>query len=275
MKTKHILITLLILFKCISAFCQQPPPEFFNGLDLLQTDKTAAKKDFLVSIQKSPQFHGAYHFLGVIYLDEQKPDSAIWCFKKAVELNKANVNHTREMAYTRLVQTYLGQKDFKNAFDTGWEGLQQYADSKLIGTALRDNCLWSFYTIENGLDPAYLSTNIKPEYVVNCISEEYLILRNLRVNGESLQFTGQALVNKNGSAYDVLRCKYAGSGDKDTSVYFKINWDMNTYMGEGKVAPQQPVIDDTSKPVYDRVGASLVADNKAVLKDVIEKLLVK
>ena len=29
------------------------------------------------------------------------------------------------------------------------------------------------------------------------------------------------------------------------------------------------------KPVYDRVGASLIADNKAVLKDVIEKLLAK
>jgi hypothetical protein len=275
MKTRHLLITLLVLLKSIDAFCQAPPPEFFNGLDLLNTDKPAAKKDFLVAIQKAPLFHGSYHFLGVLYLDEQKPDSAIWCFKKAVDLNKANVNHTREMAYTRLIQTYMTQKDFKNAFDAGWEGLQQYDDSKMIGSALRDNCLWSFYITENGLDPAYVSTDVKPEYIVNCISEEYLILRNLKVNGENLQFAEQALVTKDGKAYDVMHCKFFGGGDKDTSVYFKINWDMNTYMGEGKVAPQQPVISDVGKPVYDRVGASLIADSKAVLRDVIEKLLTK
>jgi len=274
MKTRHLLITLLILFKSTGAFCQEPPPEFFNGLDLFSNDKPTAKKDFLAAIQKAPLFHGSYHFLGVIYLDEQKPDSAIWCFKKAVDLNKANVNHTREMAYTRLIETYMAQKDFKDAFDAGWAGLQQYADSKMIGSALRDNCLWSFYITEDGLDPSYLASDIKPEYVVNSISEEYLILRNLRVNGDHLQFTGQALVYKKKIPYDVLHCKFSSGGDKDTSVYFKISWDMNTFI-EGKTAAQQPVINDAAKPVYDRVGASLIADDKAVLKDVIEKFLAK
>jgi hypothetical protein len=270
MKTKHLLLTTLLFLQSICAFCQEPPTEFFNGLDLYKTDLHSAKLDFLEAVEKAPYFHGSYHFLGAIYLTENRPDSAIWYFKKSISLNTGNVNHTREMSYVRLIDTYTFQSEFQNAFDAGWEALKQYPDNKSVKAELRDLCLWAFYIKDDHLDPSYLSHDIKDKYIVNSISEEYLILRNLNANGEYLQMTSQALAQKADGPYDVFKCTLSQS-KKEVEVDFKINWDMNKDFG-GKTTPQQPIIDDTTKPIYERIGAMLVADNKTDITAAIQKL---
>jgi hypothetical protein len=270
MTARYLILTTLLLIST-TAFCQRPPQEFFSGLDLINTNQPEAKKDFLIAIEKDSLFHGSYHFLGVIYLGEHKPDSAIWCFKKSIALNPGDVNHTKEMAYVRLINTYTDQQDFQNAFTTAWETYKLYPDNANIASELKSICLWSFYIKYNQLNPAYLSPDIKDEYIVNSIPEEYLILRNLRVDDEPLVMSSQSLVNKKGASYDVLKCTPKRS-DKSIDIYFKINWDMNKYYG-GKVAPTQPVIDDTKNPVYERIGAMLVADDKTDLKTAIEKMI--
>jgi len=259
-----------MFIQCTSAFCQAPQ-EFMTGLKLVGTDQEAAKKDFLMAIVKDSSFYGSYHFMGVICLNEHKPDSAIYYFKKSIALNKGNINHTREMAYARLISIYTDQEDFQNAFTTAWETFKEYPDNNVFSSALKDICLWSFYIKYDHLDPGYLSPEAKDEYVVNSIPEEYLIVRNLRVDGEYLNVAQQSLVEKNGASYDVLKCTLSRS-KKEVVLNFKINWDMNKDFG-GKTSPQQPVIDDASKPVYERVGAMLIADNKTDLKSAIEKMM--
>jgi len=271
MKTRHLLLTTLLLLQSIRAICQEPPTEFFNGLDLYKTDMHSAKIDFLEAVEKVPQFHGSYHFLGVIYLTEQQPDSAIWYFKKAILLNTGNVNHTKEMSYVRLIDTYIIQKDFQNGFSQAWEAFQQYPDNRSVKAQLRDLCLWAFYINDDHLDPSYLSHDPKDKYVVNSIAEEYLILRNLNVNGEYLQTVSQALAERKDGPFDVFKCTLAVS-KKEVEVDFKINWDMNKYFG-GKTEPQRPVIDDANKPIYERIGAMLIADDKTDIKTAVEKLL--
>jgi tetratricopeptide (TPR) repeat protein len=252
-------------------FAQQPPKEFFDGLDLLSTDHAHAKQDFQAAIQKAPQFHGSYHFLGVLYLYEHKPDSAIANFIKSIALNDGNVNHTREMAYVRLINTYTQQQDFQDAFKTGCDAYNLYPDSRSIFNALKETCLWSYYIKHNQLDPAYLSADIKQEYVVKSIDEEYLILHNLRVDDHYLAMNSQSLVSKNGHSYDVLKCVLSNT-EQSVEVNFRIDWDMNVYFG-GMPGPTREVIDNTQNPVYERVGAMLVSDNKTDLKEAIKKLL--
>src|ERR1700744_1572106 len=101
MKTKNLIILLSLLLSGFNAFCQAPPQEFFTGLGLITSNKAEAKKNLLIAIQKAPTYYGSYHFLGVIYITEHKPDSAIWSFKKCIEFNQGNINHTKELAYIR------------------------------------------------------------------------------------------------------------------------------------------------------------------------------
>ena len=256
---------------CTRTFAQQPPKEFFDGIDSLYTNRAVAKASFKVAIQKAPQFHGSYHFMGVIYLYEHKPDSAISSFIKSIALNEGNVNHTREMTYVRLINTYTQQQDFQDAFKTGWDAFNIYPDSKSIPGALKDACLWSYYIKHNQLDPAYLSTDMKTEYVVKSIDEEYLILHSLRVDDHYLVIGSQSLANKKGKYYDVFRCTVSNT-KQNVEVDFKIDWDMNTYFS-GMAGPTEEVTKDSKLPAYERVGAMLATDYKTDLKAAIEKLL--
>jgi hypothetical protein len=271
MNARKLVLTLLVFIQSINAFCQAPPREFFDGLKMMTTDQPGAKSNFLTAIQKDSSFYGSYHFMGVICLNENKPDSAIWYFKKSIALNSTNASHTKEMAYARLITTYTNQQDFQEAFATAWECANKYPDNTDFTSSLRDICLWSFYIKDDHLNPSYLSPNLKDEYIVTSIAQEYLILRNLRVNDEYLSMSRQSLVTKKGASYDVFNCTLSKT-KKEVTVNFKINWDMNMYYG-GNTAPQKPVIDDKSKPVYERVGAMLIFDSKTGLKEAIQKLM--
>jgi tetratricopeptide (TPR) repeat protein len=271
MKTKYFTLTALLLVQCVFAYCQRPPQEFIDGLQLFKTNKSQARKELLIAIQKAPDYYGSYHFLGIIYAGEHKPDSAIWCFKKSIALNTANINHTREMVYVRLINAYTNQDDFQDAFTIAWDSFKQYPDNTNIATSLKNLCLWAFYIKHDHLSPSYLSTDVKDEYVANSIPIEYLILRNLRLNDDPLKWTTQALVNKKGGSYDVFTCVDPKT-NTNFEISFKINWDMNKDFG-GKVPSTKDVIDNAKNPVYERVGAMLVADNKTDVKLAIEKMM--
>jgi hypothetical protein len=230
MRNKIFILAILFFLKSSAAFCQALPQEFINGLRQINNDKPAAKLSFLAAVSKAPSFHGSYHFLGVIYLNDHKPDSAIWYLKKAVELNKQNVNHTTEFSYSRLIATFISKQDYENAFAAAWDAYKLFPESTALLSGLKDACLWAYYTKNNGLDPKYSSIDPRDEYVVNNIDEEYLIVRSLLVNDHNLNVAGQSPVNKKGSAFDVLTCSIAATNDS-RKIDFKINWDMNKYFG--------------------------------------------
>jgi tetratricopeptide (TPR) repeat protein len=254
-----------------NAFCQMPVPEFFEGLKLVATNKPEAKKNFLKALSKDAQFHGTYHFLGALYMADNNLDSAAWYLKKAVDLNPGNVNHTKELSYLRLINNFSYQQDFKNGFATAWDCVKLYPDNKIIMQALKDLCLWAFYIKYDHLDPGYLAQAAKPEYVVNNIAQEYLILRKIRVDDEAPTVTNVLTQKKKGAQYDVLTCSLPNS-KQTLTVDFKLTWDLTKDFG-GKFVPAQPVIADSKSPVYEKIGAMLSADDKIDVKAAIEKLM--
>lgn len=269
MNAKPVFFLIALMALCFKTFAQNPPEEFFNGLKLVTTDRPAAKIQLLEAAKKAPEFHGTYHFLGVIYTNQHKPDSAIYYYKKSIALNAGNVNHTKEMTYARLINEYIYQKDFKNAYATGVEASNSYPDNRAILSALRDACLWSFYIGAKSLPASYISADAKDEYNVETINQEYLIVRFLRLNDNAVGVVSQALANKSNGPYDILTCQ---TYDKQPlTVNFKINWDMGKDFG-GKPLPTQSFIDDKSKPAYERLGAMLHANAKTDVKAEIAKL---
>ncbi|MEO3407448.1 hypothetical protein AAFN85_26245 [Mucilaginibacter sp. CAU 1740] len=270
MNTFKSLILTVLLFKITTSFAQVPS-EFAAGLKLVDVDKAAAKANFQAAMVKDPSFFGTYHFLGVFCLNEHKPDSAIWYFKKSIELNKNNPANTAEFAYGRIIFTYISMHDFKNAFDVAWQAYKLFPDNSGLSDRLRDVCLWAYYTQNNKLDPNYSSFDPQAEYVVNSVDEEYLITRAILIDDRDLNVTSQSLGNKNGARYDVLTCSIGETG-KTQKIDFKINWDMAKYPG-GNSGPLNDVIANSQKTVYERVGAMYIKDNKIDLAAEIKKML--
>jgi hypothetical protein len=266
-----LLITLLYITVGFNAFSQGFPAEFMAGLKQIQSaDKAGAKANFLLAVDKAPTFFGSYHFLGDICQGDNKLDSAAWYFKKSIELNTNNLNHTKELTYARLVNNYVYQHDFKGGFDVAWDALKQFPESNNIKAALKDLCLWAFYIKYDKLDPSYLGIELKEEYLVNSIPQEYLIVRRIKVDGETPVVTGQSVGTKNKATYDMLTCNIPPQ-KKTITVNFKLNWDLTKDFG-GKIPATAPVIGDTKKPVYERLGAMLIADDKVDVKAAIEKM---
>lgn len=268
---KRLMTSTCIALIVIASNSQTPPEEFFKGLDLLSTNLNQAKKEFKIAYQKDSLFHGSSHFLGVIFLREDKPDSAIDFFRKSIRLNVGNLSHTKEMTYVRLIDTYLNQIDFKSAFSTAWQAYLVYPENSVIVQDLRDVCLWAFYINYNELDSSYLTSQLKQEYIVNSVPEEYLIIRRIRINDNSISFNSQRVQRIKKENYDIINCSYS-ENENPIDIKFKINWDMNKYFG-GKVADTKSIYEDTTHPIYERIGALLVSDSKINLKEEINKLL--
>lgn len=267
---KRIIITIYLVINVFTVFCQTPPNEFFKGLDLVTTKPHEAKKEFQSAIIKDSTFHGSYHFLGVIYLNDKAMDSAIICFKKSILLNTKNGSHTREMAYARLILAYLYKLDFTNSFIVAKDALYQYPENNVIKQYLKDVCLWSFYINHNGLDSSYLTTDLKEEYIVNSVPEEYLILRTLRINDEPLNFESQMLLMEEKANYDVLTCSQKKSGS-EIELKFRLNWDFKTEKG-GRVVNTDNIYNNSELLIHERIGALLVDDSNIDILKEYEKL---
>lgn len=269
MKARYIFLLLLVTVTT-KVFCQMPPNEFFAGIKLVPTDKVEAKKQFILALNKDPQFYGTYHFLGTIYMAANNLDSAAWYFNKSVSLNTANVNHTKELTYLRLINNYAYQHDFKNGFDKGWAWVKEYPTNANLLAALKDLCLWAFYIKYDRLDAAYLAQEIKPEYLVNSVAQEYLIMRKLRVNDEVPVMKEQVMRSKNGANYDVITSTIPTT-KQTVTLNFKLNWDMMKEFG-GKMPNAKAVIDDSKSAIYEKIGAMLLADDKTDVVAAITKL---
>jgi len=272
MKTHHWFTGIMLVWLSVlggSLAAQTAPAAFVKGLELINSNAAEAKTQLLIAQHEDPAFHGTYHFLGVLYLDENKLDSAVACFNQAITLNPTNANKTKEMAYLRLVDVYLYQHDFERAFATAWNAFQLFPNNLAIKQNLHDVCLWAFYVKHNGLNINYMSKDLIDEYVVRSISEEYLIIRRKMVDGAHLYVESQSVLEKNKVFYDVLTCTQASG--KKFHVVFKLDWDFNINFG-GQVANTDDVYADSSNSIAERLGALLVTDARIDLKKEIDKL---
>jgi len=263
-------LLIFLLFYSVPAFCQ--PEEFYAGLKLMSKDELAAKASFQLAIKKDSTYHGSYHYLGVICLEKHQLDSAAWYFSRALILNKNNDRHTKEFTYLRIIDTYLQKLDFAKACKFAYQAYQVYPKNPEFGIALKDVCLWSVYIKYDGLNPAYILPDLKTEYVVNSVAQEYLILRKIRVDGEYLMVTSQSYFKKDTSAYDQFDCHLSKSKKKIT-VDFKLNWKVDIGNSGGTPPDIDGLANDKARPVYERIGAMLIDDEQKDLRVAVKEVM--
>ena len=270
MKLKLTILCAVLLFNFSDLSAQKLPAEFFEGIKSFASNRIQAKKDMLATIAKVPNFHGGYHFLGVIYSEAGQQDSAIYYLDKAVALNTENLQKTKEMSLARLIEAHTYKHDFEKAFKIGLAAYELFPENTSIATNFKDACVWSYYLKYEGLDKGYLSPNLKENYGVTSIAQEYLIIRKLIYKGERVQSTRQTMQTIENASYDVHKL-VTPADSTEKILKFKLNWDLNTEFG-GKAFPKDPIIANRKNPIYERLGAILANEYRSDLKTELAKL---
>jgi len=240
---------------------QRPPEVFMEGLKNFQTNPELAKKQFYEALALDSTFFGSYNFIGILLADEKKYDSSIYYLENSARLNTANTNHTKEMTLQRLPRTYVYVGDFEKAYKTALGAVKEYPTNKNLLFILREVCLWSYNVNYGGLSKNYLVPELKSEYNVNSVSQEYLVMRNLVVNGKGLTFKSQSFDGKR----DMLYCDAGGA---EVKLIFNLGWDVMKTFGDN-MPDYKIVYQDKSKHIWNRLGAILSHDaNTELLKEI-------
>lgn len=260
-----LLLAILFVVNGLPSFSQSPPKVFFDGLDNYSSNPSLAKQLFIRAIQEDSAFFGSYNFLGTILDQEMKYDSAISCLQLAVKLNPGNVNQTREMTLEHLCRTFLHSGNFEEAYNTAINSLNEFPGNKYLLKELSDICLWAYNTEYGGLSKEYLHPEIKPEFFVNSVSQEYLIMRNITINNQNLSLVSQSY--NPGKNTDLLTCSV--KGEKENRVLtFKLGWDVLKTFGDS-MPDYKIVYDDKNANIWSRIGAILMHErNTDILKEI-------
>ena len=216
----------------------------------------------------APEDYGGYNFYGVCLFGERKYDSCVVYLKKSIELNKLNFKHGKEMTAVRLIRTYIYLGKFDEAFQLALEFAKEFPENPKLMSELRDVCLWSYHINNENLSKNYLSNEMLPEYTVTGVSQEYLIMRNIKINDKNLFFKSQGLNLE--KKQDYLNCEINRTQDS-VKITFNLNWDLTREFG-GKFYDSKMVYNDKNKSVCERIGALLKEDAKIDLIKEIEKL---
>lgn len=272
MKKLFLICTILTILN-FNSFSQNPQEIANKGFELIeQNNYEEATKVFKNLIALAPTNYGGYNFVGLCYSQGIEYDSTIFYLKKSIELNSANFKNSREMTISRLIRTYLQKMDFKSAFELAYNSLKEFPNNNNLKTDLKDVCLWSYNINFEGFDKTYISRKPKDFYEVTSVSQEYLVLRHLRINDLKLNLITQKLDGENNS--DILVCGY--NNGKDTiNLIFKIKWDMNKEFGGKLFSNPEKESENKNNYIWDRIGAKLINEPKLALIEEIEKIIAK
>lgn len=274
MNKTFFLILLLELTLFNSQIKAQNPQELANkGFDLIDKNEfTKAIVVFKELIELTPSNYGGYNFVGLCYSQSEEHDSTIYYLLKSIELNSANLKRSREMTISRLIRTYMQKYDFKSAFELAYKSSKEFPENPILKTDLKDVYLWSYNINFEKLNKSYINKKPIEEYNVTTVSQEYLIMRNLRVNDLKLNFIKQGLNYED--KIDILTCTYNKNADT-IRLNFKINWDLNSEFGGKFYSNSDSEFKNIENNIWDRIGAKLNFDAKIDLIEEIDKILQK
>lgn len=266
---KFIILTLILISISKYANAQSASDYYTTGVEFLKQNKLQeAKYNFNKLIELAPEDYGGYNFYGICLFSEANYDSCVPYLKKSIELNLLNHRHSKEMTISRLIRTYIYLAKFSDAFELAYKSSKEYVDNPNIKAELKDVCLWSYFISHEGLSKEYLSNNLNPSYDVTAVSQEYLIMRNIKVNDKNLFFKSQSF--NIAKKQDYLICGINKTQDS-VRLTFNLKWDLFNEFG-GKYYDSKKIYNDKSKPVYERIGALLKEDEKLDLIKEIERL---
>jgi hypothetical protein len=144
--------------------------------------------------------------LGLAYDLNDQRDSAVFYYKSSIKNSGKNPPLA---AIDNLIRVQLRQLDFQAAYATAWDALQKYPGNKVFIEEFKEVCKWSYFINHLQFEKSYLSsTQLHKEYPVKSISEQELIVKNIRNNQDQNLHVGNRQYK---GTYELWKCNYQGS----------------------------------------------------------------
>lgn len=163
-------------------------------------------KPFLLTVYEEMPRPLCGYWLALAYDIENQRDSAIFYYKSSIQNSPQK---PQLAAWDNLIRVQLRQLDFEAAYATAWEALQKYPGNKVFIEEFKEVCKWSYFINHLQFEKAYLSsTELHKEYTVKTITEQELIVKNIRNNQGQFLHVGNRQYK---GTYELWKCSYNGS----------------------------------------------------------------
>lgn len=163
-------------------------------------------KPFLLTVHHEMPRPLCGYWLGLAYDLNNQRDSAVFYYKSSIKNSGKNPPLA---ALDKLIRVQLRQLNFEAAYATAWEALQKYPGNKAFIEEFKEVCKWSYFINHLQFEKSYLSsTELHKEYPVKTISEQKLIVKNIRNHQDQVLHVGNRQYK---GTYELWKCNYHGS----------------------------------------------------------------
>lgn len=258
---KHILILCL---SCIAlqSYAQDPIKEaWYKAKDLCNEGEYNEAKPYLLQVYKEMPRPLCCFFLAVTYDINNEIDSALYYYEKSIK----NSRKPQLASVDNIIRLYLRQGKLDKAYELALDAIKKYPNNEVLIDEFKQVCKWSYFTKHEKLPIEYLTNStVQESYKVNTITEQYLIIKNLR-DEKNKQFH----VGNRGykGTFEIWKGKFPSS-EKTIDIKFELN-DHNLDRGlEAQTQEAKIAYNDDTESLAVRIGALLAIlplDDKQML----------
>lgn len=204
------------------------------------------------------------YWLGFAYDIKDQRDSAIFYYNKSIK----NSQKPQLAAWDQMIRCHLRDLDFETAYAVAWDAMQKYPGNQTFLEEFKDVCLWAYFIKHLGFHKQYLSSKkLNKEYQIKTVTEQYLIIRNIRnENGQPLhvgnrQYKGQ---------HEIWKCRFNNSKEE-----LEIKFHLHDHNLDRELEKQhkkaKEIYNNKENPIHIRIGAlmSLTPFEDKVLLDLL------
>jgi hypothetical protein len=182
---------------------------------LCNEQEYAKAKPFLLTVYKEMPRPLCGYWLALAYDVNNERDSAIFYYKSSIQ---SSVKNPPLAAWDNLIRAQLRELDFDAAYASAWEALQKYPGNKAFIEEFKEVCKWAYFIKHLEFEKTYLSsTELLKEYPVKTITEQQLIIKNIRNQQNQVLLVGNRQYK---GTYEIWKCSYDRS---KASVEVKFN----------------------------------------------------
>lgn len=251
MKTGFIFLLFIFSTSFLIGQGQATRAAWTEAKNLCNEQEYEKAKPFLLMVHKEMPRSLCGYWLGLAYDLNDQRDSAIFYYKSSIKNSGKNPPLA---AWDNLIRVQLRQLDFDGAYASAWEAVQKYPGNKAFIEEFKEVCKWSYFINHLQFEKSYLnSTKLLKEYPVKTISEQELIVKNIRnPKGEALHVGNRQYKG----TFEIWKCNYLGSKTPVDIKFNLANHDLDKEL-EKQAATAKAAYNNTKNSIDIRLGALL------------------
>lgn len=249
-------------FLIFQLYAQDPIKEaWYKAKELCNEGEYNAAKPYLLQVYKEMPRPLCCYFLGVTYDVNNEVDSALYYYEKSIK----NSRKPQLASVDNIIRLYLRQGNLEKAYKLALDAIKTYPTNEVLIDEFKQVCQWSYFTKHQKISIEQLKNpTVQESYKVNTITEQYLIIKNLR-NEKNQQFHVGNRSYK--GAFEIWKGKFPSS-EESISIKFELTDSNLDRALEAQAQEAKIVYNDDSESIAVRIGALLAIlplDDKQML----------